>query len=122
MVLRLALLQYKQVLEKLFIDEFSDSALLTELETRLIHIHPCELLLIGDITAHTKRMLENLSSSRLSSGNYQVRFTNLDKLENKETSLFLKDFYVSAMQTSSTASRMTLCLHSGTEYNRYLRS
>ena len=88
-------------------DEFSDSALLTELETRLIHIHPCELLLIGDITAHTKRMLKNLSSSRLSSGNYQVRFTNLDKLENKETSLFLKDFYVSAMQTSSTASRMT---------------
>lgn len=44
-------------------DNFEDSFMRREIETRLLHISPCEFLIVGDLTKATDKLLENLSGS-----------------------------------------------------------
>ncbi|KAF8309367.1 hypothetical protein DL93DRAFT_2100103 [Clavulina sp. PMI_390] len=43
-------------------DEFQDTYMRTELETRLTHIRPCEMLLSGKLSALTRKMLKHFST------------------------------------------------------------
>ncbi|PYH43375.1 mismatch repair protein MSH3 [Aspergillus saccharolyticus JOP 1030-1] len=46
-------------------DDFEDGFMRTEIETRLLHIAPCELLIVGDLSKATEKLVQHLSGSKL---------------------------------------------------------
>ncbi|KAM7206589.1 muts domain V domain containing protein [Rhypophila sp. PSN 637] len=44
-------------------DYFEDSFMRREIETRLLHISPCEFLIVGDLTKATDKLVQHLSGS-----------------------------------------------------------
>ncbi|KAM0210461.1 hypothetical protein ACHAQI_005939 [Fusarium lateritium] len=44
-------------------DHFEDGFMRSEIETRLLHISPCEFLLVGDLTKGTDKLVQHLSGS-----------------------------------------------------------
>lgn len=44
-------------------DNFEDGFMRNEIETRLLHIAPCELLLVGDLSRATEKLVQHLSGS-----------------------------------------------------------
>lgn len=45
-------------------DNFEDGFMRSEIETRLLHISPCEFLIIGDLTPETDKLVRHLSGSK----------------------------------------------------------
>ncbi|KAG8825802.1 Mismatch repair protein msh3 [Serendipita sp. 401] len=73
-------------------DEFVDTGMRTELETRLAHIKPCELLLPGTkLSHHTEKMLKHYSYT----GTARVERVQ-DELKYTEAFEFLQIFYDSS--------------------------
>ena len=44
-------------------DSFEDGFMRSEIETRLLHISPCEFLIVGDLTRGTDKLIKHLSGS-----------------------------------------------------------
>ena len=44
-------------------DSFEDGFMRSEVETRLLHISPCEFLIVGELTKATDKLVQNLSGS-----------------------------------------------------------
>jgi DNA mismatch repair protein MSH3 len=44
-------------------DDFEDGFMRREIETRLLHISPCEFLIVGDLTKATDKLIQHLSGS-----------------------------------------------------------
>ncbi|KAH8884436.1 hypothetical protein GQ53DRAFT_697593 [Thozetella sp. PMI_491] len=44
-------------------DEFEDGFMRREIETRLLHISPCEFLIVGELTKATEKLIQHLSGS-----------------------------------------------------------
>lgn len=44
-------------------DHFEDGFMRSEIETRLLHISPCEFLIVGDLTKGTDKLVQHLSGS-----------------------------------------------------------
>ncbi|QPH01062.1 Mismatch repair protein msh3 [Epichloe festucae Fl1] len=44
-------------------DNFEDGFMRSEVETRLLHISPCEFLIVGDLTKGTDKLIQHLSGS-----------------------------------------------------------
>lgn len=59
-------------------DEFEDSELLIELETRLLHIQPCEVIEIGKVTHSCTRLISNLAQKA------KVRIETRDEPKNPQ--------------------------------------
>lgn len=55
---RYAMLSVQLATGDMVYDEFEDSSVLTELETRLMHIQPAEILVVGEISAVATRLIE----------------------------------------------------------------
>lgn len=45
-------------------DSFEDGFMRSEIETRLLHISPCEFLIVGELTRGTDKLIQHLSGSR----------------------------------------------------------
>lgn len=45
-------------------DDFGDGWMRSELETRLLHIAPCEFLIVGDVSKATEKLVRHLSGSK----------------------------------------------------------
>ena len=45
-------------------DDFEDGWMRSELETRLLHISPCEFLIVGEISKATEKLIQHLSGSK----------------------------------------------------------
>jgi DNA mismatch repair protein MSH3 len=45
-------------------DDFEDGFMRREIETRLLHISPCELLIVGDLSKATDKLVQHLAGSR----------------------------------------------------------
>jgi DNA mismatch repair protein MSH3 len=44
-------------------DQFTDGFMRSEIETRLLHIAPCELLIVGELTKSTDKLVTHLAGS-----------------------------------------------------------
>uniref|UniRef100_A0A060TCH1 DNA mismatch repair protein MSH3 n=1 Tax=Blastobotrys adeninivorans TaxID=409370 RepID=A0A060TCH1_BLAAD len=69
-------------------DHFDDTPALTELETRLLHIQPCEVIVSGPLDEVAMKLVRNLP---VSEGKLQV--VEWDKPDTDELSRFLYDYY-----------------------------
>ena len=45
-------------------DDFEDTFMRSEIETRLLHIAPCEFLLVGDLSPASEKLIQHLSASK----------------------------------------------------------
>ncbi|KAK9240675.1 muts domain V-domain-containing protein [Lipomyces kononenkoae] len=82
-------------------EEFEDGFLRGELETRLLHIQPCEIVLIGDVTKESQKVLKTVASHHNSSSDI-IRTERIDKPTIQDARDNLSQYYGNKMQSSRT--------------------
>lgn len=60
-------------------DEFEDGFMRSEIETRLLHISPCEFLIVGELTKATEKLVRHLSSSSTNVFGDKIRVERKEK-------------------------------------------
>lgn len=60
-------------------DHFEDGFMRSEIETRLLHISPCELLIVGELSRATEKLIQHLSGSRTNVFGDKVRVERVDR-------------------------------------------
>lgn len=60
-------------------DHFEDGFMRSEIETRLLHISPCELLIVGELSRATEKLVQHLSGSRTNVFGDKVRVERVDR-------------------------------------------
>ncbi|KPI45500.1 DNA mismatch repair protein msh3 [Cyphellophora attinorum] len=60
-------------------DNFDDGFMRSEIETRLLHIAPCELLIVGDLSKATDKVVMHLAGSKTNVFGDKVRVERLNK-------------------------------------------
>ncbi|KAF1824295.1 uncharacterized protein K489DRAFT_378713 [Dissoconium aciculare CBS 342.82] len=57
---RIGLIAVQPATGDIVYDDFEDAWMRSELETRLLHISPCEFLIVGEVSASTKKIIDHL--------------------------------------------------------------
>ena len=99
-------------------DDFEDGFMRAELETHLLHINPCEYLLVGEISSATRNLIKHVQFSN-------SRVESIDKMSAAESYSHISGFYaekISAVDSRTQActlekvhrlsNRVTICLSS----------
>ncbi|OBT91331.1 mismatch repair protein msh3 [Pseudogymnoascus verrucosus] len=60
-------------------DSFEDGFMRSEIETRLLHISPCEFLIVGELTKATEKLVQHLSSSSTNVFGDKIRIERVGK-------------------------------------------
>ncbi|KAK0119295.1 Mismatch repair protein msh3 [Cadophora gregata] len=60
-------------------DTFEDGFMRSELETRLLHLAPCEFLIVGDLTKATDKLVKHLSGSSTNAFGDRIRVERVPK-------------------------------------------
>lgn len=60
-------------------DEFEDGFMRSEIETRLLHIAPCEFLIVGELSKATEKLVSHLSGSKANVFGDAVRVERVEK-------------------------------------------
>ncbi|KAF3481816.1 DNA mismatch repair protein Msh3 [Arthroderma uncinatum] len=86
-------------------DSFEDGFMRSEIETRLLHIAPCELLLVGDLSTATNKLVHHLSKGRMTTFGDSVRIerTNKSKTAAAEAHSHISNFYAGKMTATGTS-------------------
>lgn len=84
-------------------DDFEDGFMRTEIETRLLHIAPCEILIIGNLSKSTEKLVQHLSGSKNNIFGDKVR---LERIENSKTMAaqaytHVSNFYAGKLKVST---------------------
>lgn len=86
-------------------DDFEDGFMRGEVETRLLHIAPCEILIVGDLSKATEKLVEHLSGSKMNVFGDKVRVerTSRSKTLAAEAHSHVSSFYAGKMKVTGTA-------------------
>ncbi|KAL8671449.1 MAG: hypothetical protein Q9168_004055 [Polycauliona sp. 1 TL-2023] len=60
-------------------DAFDDGFMRSEIETRLLHIAPCEVLIVGELSKATEKLLQHLSGSKTNVFGDKIRLERVEK-------------------------------------------
>ena len=82
-------------------DDFEDGWMRSELETRLLHIAPCELLIVGDVSRATEKLVQHLSGSKTNVFGDKVRVERVEKPKIMAAQAYshITSFYADKMKT-----------------------
>lgn len=85
-------------------DDFEDGFMRSEIETRLLHLAPCEFLIVGELSKATEKMVQHLSGSKTNVFGDKVR---VEKVERPKTMAALSyshvsNFYAAKMKALSS--------------------
>lgn len=88
-------------------DDFEDGFMRSEIETRLLHIAPCEILIIGDMSRASEKLVKHLSGSKMNVFGDAVRFERTPKqktaaAEAVSAHSHVSSFYAGKMEATST--------------------
>jgi DNA mismatch repair protein MSH3 len=75
-------------------DDFEDSWMRSELETRLLHISPCEFLIVGEVSTATKKLIEHLCGS----GDARIEIVDKPKTMAAQAYSHITKFYADKMR------------------------
>ncbi|CAK7210882.1 Mismatch repair protein msh3 [Sporothrix bragantina] len=78
-------------------DRFEDGFLRSEIETRLLHIAPCELLLVGTLSKATEKLVTHLSGSASNVFGDRTRVERVDAPGNTDAQTHVAQFYAEAL-------------------------
>ncbi|GLA06377.1 mismatch repair protein msh3 [Aspergillus niger] len=86
-------------------DDFEDGFMRSEIETRLLHIAPCELLIVGELSKATEKLVQHLSGSKLNVFGDKTRVERVlkSKTAAAESHSHISSFYAGKMKTASAA-------------------
>lgn len=84
-------------------DEFEDGFMRSEMETRLLHIAPCEFLICGDLSRATDKLVTHLSGSKANVFGDRARIerANKHKTITAEAYNHVSTFYADKLKSSS---------------------
>ncbi|KAI5299529.1 Mismatch repair protein msh3, partial [Ascosphaera atra] len=88
-------------------DDFEDGFMRSEIETRLLHIAPCEFLIVGDLSPATEKLVQHLSTSKMNVFGDRVRVERVGKSRTAEAEAHahLSGFYAALVDKSKDTSR-----------------
>ncbi|KAL2809622.1 DNA mismatch repair protein msh3 [Aspergillus granulosus] len=86
-------------------DEFEDGFMRSEIETRLLHIAPCELLIVGELSKATEKLVKHLSGSKTNVFGDQIRVEHTPKPKTAaaESHSHVSSFYARKMKSVEAA-------------------
>ena len=84
-------------------DDFEDGFMRSEIETRLLHIAPCEILIVGDLSKATEKLVQHLSGSKMNVFGDKVRLERVEKPKTMAAQAYsqVSNFYAEKMKASS---------------------
>ncbi|RAH87135.1 DNA mismatch repair protein msh3 [Aspergillus japonicus CBS 114.51] len=84
-------------------DDFEDGFMRTEVETRLLHIAPCEVLIVGELSRATEKLVKHLSGSKLNVFGDKTRVERAPKSKTAaaESHSHVSSFYAGKMKAAS---------------------
>ncbi|OJJ42927.1 hypothetical protein ASPZODRAFT_75362 [Penicilliopsis zonata CBS 506.65] len=85
-------------------DDFEDGFMRSEIETRLLHIAPCEFLIVGELSKATEKLVQHLSGSKTNVFGDQVRVERAMKQKTAavEAHSHISSFYAGKMTATRT--------------------
>lgn len=87
-------------------DEFDDGFMRSEIETRLLHIAPCEFLIVGELTKATEKLVSHLSGSTTTVFGDSVRVERVERKKGGEATTaaakHVSTFYADKLKSSSS--------------------
>ncbi|RPB11265.1 hypothetical protein P167DRAFT_524800 [Morchella conica CCBAS932] len=86
-------------------DEFDDGFTRSEIETRLLHIAPCELLVVGELTRATEKIVTHLAGSTTSVFGDAVRIERVPRSEKKGAAIADANAHVAAFYADKLKAR-----------------
>lgn len=86
-------------------DNFEDGFMRREIETRLLHISPCEFLILGDLSKATDKLLQHLSgsSSNVFGDRSRIERVPKSKTASAEAYSHVTQFYANKVKDTSDA-------------------
>lgn len=84
-------------------DDFEDGFMRSEIETRLLHIAPCEILIVGDLSKATDKLVQHLSGSKTNVFGDKVRLERVERPKTMVAQAYshVSNFYAGKMKASS---------------------
>lgn len=83
-------------------DTFEDGFMRNEIETRLLHIAPCELLIVGELTKATDKLVQHLSGSSTNVFGDRIRVERVEKGKTLAAEAYshVAQFYADKLKTN----------------------
>lgn len=86
-------------------DEFDDGFMRSEIETRLLHIAPCEFLIVGELTKATEKLVSHLSGSTTTVFGDSIRVERVERKKGGEATTeaakHVATFYADKLKSTS---------------------
>ncbi|KAG8525356.1 Mismatch repair protein msh3 [Bacidia gigantensis] len=84
-------------------DDFEDGFMRSEIETRLLHIAPCEILIVGSLSKATEKLVHHLSGSKMNVFGDKVRVERVEKPKTAAAQAYshVSNFYAGKMRVST---------------------
>lgn len=98
-------------------DDFEDGWMRSELETRLLHIAPCEFLVVGEVSKATEKLVHHLSGSKTNVFGDKARVERVEKPKTMAAQAYshITSFYAYKMKNSEhNASQVQSSQENGT--------
>ncbi|KAB8238662.1 mismatch repair protein MSH3 [Aspergillus alliaceus] len=86
-------------------DEFEDGFMRSEIETRLLHMAPCEILIVGDLSKATEKLVQHLSGNKTNVFGDKIRVEKAFKTKTAaaESHSHISSFYAERMKKANAA-------------------
>lgn len=86
-------------------DDFEDSFMRSEIETRLLHIAPAEFLIVGELSKATDKLIQHLSASKTNVFGDRSRVERVEKPKTMAAQAYshISNFYAGKMKSSQEA-------------------
>ena len=83
-------------------DNFEDGFMRSEIETRLLHIAPCEILIVGDLSKATNKLVHHLSGSKTNVFGDKVRLETVEKPKTMAAQAYshISNFYAGKLRVT----------------------
>ena len=86
-------------------DDFEDGFMRSEIETRLLHVAPCEFLIVGELSKATEKLVQHLSSTKTTVFGDKIRVERVPKDKTMAAQAFshISSFYADKAKDSKAA-------------------
>lgn len=93
-------------------DDFEDGFMRSELETRLLHIAPCEFLIVGHVSKATEKLVQHLSESKINVFGDRARVERVDKPKTMAAQAYshIFDFYAGKLKPDESSDEKSAML------------
>ncbi|KAI9729025.1 MAG: Mismatch repair protein msh3 [Chrysothrix sp. TS-e1954] len=86
-------------------DDFEDGFMRSEIETRLLHIAPCEFLIVGDLSRATEKLIQHLSGSKTNVFGDKARVERIERSKTAAAQAYgqISTFYADKLKSSKAS-------------------